>query len=92
MARDSLSRLLHLEESMLKRKSRDKNLNLGDGNIKYFYALCKSNMKKSAIFSIKNANGVLVSDQARISETFVNHFQSILAPNESQEGVDGDLM
>lgn len=76
---------------MYKQKSRDKNLNLGDCNTKYFYALCKSNMKKSTIRSIQNAKGEVVSEQSLIAETFVKHFQNILAPNEFLEVVDGDI-
>lgn len=65
---------------MYKQKSRDKSLNLGDSNTKYFYALFKSNMKKSAIHSIIDENGVMVSNPPLIGNAFVNHFRNILAP------------
>lgn len=49
---------------MLKQKSRGISLNLGDANTKYFYALFKPNMKNSAIHSISDNNGEIVSDQS----------------------------
>lgn len=73
---------------MYKQKSRDKSLNLGDSNTKYFYALFKSNMKKSAIHSIIDENGVTVSNPHLIGNAFVNHFRNILAPAIFHEGED----
>lgn len=50
--KDKLSSLLSLEESMLKQKSRDKNLKLGDGNYRYFHGLMKCNQNQHFIHKI----------------------------------------
>lgn len=46
-ARKKLRNLLRVKESMMKQKSRDKTLNLGDSNTKYFYSLLNANRKRS---------------------------------------------
>lgn len=52
-AREHLKKLLFMEESMLKQKARDKHLNLGDTNSKYFYYLVKSNKKEPTLVLLR---------------------------------------
>lgn len=50
-AKDNLSNLLVQEESMVKQKSRDRSLNLGDQNSKYFSSIVNANKKRAHIKS-----------------------------------------
>lgn len=52
-AREHPKKLLSMEESMLKQKARDKHLNLGDTNSKYFYYLVKSNKKEPTLVLLR---------------------------------------
>lgn len=45
-ARDVLNSYILAEESMMRQKSRETNLNLGDGNNRYFYSSFKPNRRK----------------------------------------------
>lgn len=96
LERDS-KRCLHdcllLEESMLKQKSRDRSLSLGDSNTRYFYSLFKINTKKSVINNITNSDGNCFTSPKEIETIFVDHFQSILGPTlNHQQGNSTHLM
>lgn len=79
-ARENVENLLRVEESMMKQKSRDRNLYIRDSNTKFFYSLFKANRKKSLIQKITDANGTTSSNPDFISSAFLNHFRNILAP------------
>lgn len=59
-AKITLSRLLQLEESMLKQKAREKSLNLGDSNSRYFYSLVNFRKKRATISSIQDSDGLFI--------------------------------
>lgn len=71
---------------MMKQKAREKHLNLGDSNTKYFYSVFKANKKRNKITSILNDQGLLVTDHAQIEEVFLECFNNILCPENN-----GDL-
>lgn len=79
-AKDNLSNLLVQEESMVKQKSRDRSLNLGDLNSKYFSSIVNANKKRAHIKSIINVDGTKYSDPSHIENVILGHFQGILAP------------
>lgn len=60
-------------------KSRDKNLNLGDSNSRYFYSLIKSNRKRMNIHTITDNKRVSYSTPNQIESVIVDHFRGILA-------------
>ena len=65
---------------MIKQKSRDKLINLGDENSRYFYRLLKNHQKNSYIDQITNNEGNCFTKFDAISETFISHFKKILSP------------
>lgn len=78
--REKLNKESLIEESIIKQKSRDKHLNLGDSNSRYFYSLFKSNTRKNCINSIVDSEGNELNKKDAIEATMVSHFQSIMAP------------
>ena len=74
-AYDQLASLLLMHESMLKQKARDKSLNLGDGNSRYFYGLLKHHQKNSYIDDITDNEGTYFTEFESIYEVFISHFK-----------------
>lgn len=81
--REKLNMETLIEESMLNQKAKEKQLNLGDSNSRYFYSLFKSNTKKQCINSIVNTNGIELFSKAEIEDCIVTHFQSIMSHSNS---------
>ena len=70
--------ILTKEESFWRQKSREKWLDEGDRNTKYFHNSTLYNRSKSKITTIKNLSGILSDKPSEIAETFVKHFQNTL--------------
>lgn len=64
-------------------------INLGDGNIRYFYGLMKQRRVSSFISKLVDPDGIEFSDPRVIENIFLNHFKGILAPQ--LEAVNSDL-
>lgn len=58
---------------MLHQKSRDKHINLGDSNTRYFYSLTKSKRERSNINSILDATS---QSHDHPEEIMVNYFKA----------------
>ena len=70
--------LLSKEEIFWKQKSREKWLEEGDRNTKFFHNSTLINRAKNKISSIKTQDGSITENPTEIAATFVNHFQSLL--------------
>lgn len=79
------------EESMLKQKSRDKHLNLGDCNSNYFYSIFKAKKRRASISCITDGEGLSFPDSEHIESVFVEHVLNILAPAKNQSSSSNDL-
>lgn len=79
-AKENLWQCILLQEGMLKQKARDRHLNLGDNNSKYFNTMLQANKRKSTILSIQNSAGVVFSDRQSIGQTLADHFMGVLTP------------
>ncbi|XP_077232395.1 uncharacterized protein LOC143869663 [Tasmannia lanceolata] len=71
-------RISSLEESLVRQKSRQSWLKLGDSNSKFFYTAMKSRVNSNQIFASKASDGSLVKDSREVADMFVNHFKAIL--------------
>lgn len=65
---------------MLKQKAKDKHLNVGDCNSKYFYSMINARKKRSTIQSFEDAYEIPVTDPVQFENVLVSHFKEILAP------------
>ena len=70
--------ILAKEEIFWHQKSREKWLNKGDQNTKFFYNSMISKRSLERITKIKDPNGTLTKNSKTITETIVNHFQNLL--------------
>eukprot|EP00268_Persea_americana_P005851 TRINITY_DN12021_c0_g3_i1.p1 TRINITY_DN12021_c0_g3~~TRINITY_DN12021_c0_g3_i1.p1 ORF type:complete len:434 (+),score=46.51 TRINITY_DN12021_c0_g3_i1:1707-3008(+) len=77
-ARFHLDYLCRAKESMYKQQSRDLDVNLGDGNSKYFYRLMHTRHAHSFISQIIDKEGNTFSDPQGIATVFVPYFTGIL--------------
>jgi hypothetical protein len=68
--------ILTKEEIFWRQKSREKWLDEGDRNMKYFHNSTLYNRSKSKISAIKNHSGIVSDKPSEIAETFVKHFQN----------------
>lgn len=91
-ARDHLQKQLLIEESLLKQKSRDRDLNLRKMNTKYFYSLVQVRKRRTLITSIKGAEGKVYNQPYQIKEVFINHFKKILASSQEDSSLNKDLL
>lgn len=65
-AKETISKSILLEDSMLGHKVGERHLNLGDDNPRYFYSLIKSNRKKYEFHSIKDSYGTTHFDRNKV--------------------------
>lgn len=79
--------LANLEESMLRQKSRCIWLNLGDSNSKFFHASMKVRQHRNRISCTGDSDGNEWHTPMDIANCFVQHFTSILAPNQPKTEV-----
>lgn len=80
-ARDPLQKQLLIEESLLKQKSRDMDLNLGKHEHQILLLSSPSKEKKKTLInSIEDAERKVYNQPDEIKEDFVDHFKKILAP------------
>lgn len=68
------SNILAREESFWREKSRETWLKEGDRNTKFFHMLVKVRRTHNKIFSIKNMEGDLLTDQESINKEAIGHF------------------
>ncbi|XP_077219768.1 uncharacterized protein LOC143853958 [Tasmannia lanceolata] len=76
--RDELLKWSAREESILRQKSRQNWLKLGDFNSKIFHFAIKIRENTSHILALKGQDDSLISDPAEISESFVSYFKNTL--------------
>lgn len=71
---------LDLEETILKQKSKDRHINMGEGNLRYFYSVLNSKRKRTFISKVVDNDGSCCIDREHIENVFTEHFRKILAP------------
>ncbi|XP_059638758.1 uncharacterized protein LOC132281037 [Cornus florida] len=71
------TRLSELQESMLRQKSRMVWLKLGDSNSSYFHKSIASKVNKRKIYSLTNADGLILNDTNVVVQEIVSHFQNL---------------
>ncbi|KAL9661356.1 hypothetical protein QQ045_026180 [Rhodiola kirilowii] len=64
----------------------------GDANSKYLHSLMKGQRSKNSIRHVKDAAGVVHTDEATIKKEFVNYFKSILAETIDCSPIDPDVV
>lgn len=72
LARHNLDLLLRVEESLIRYKSRDQAVNLGDNNTRYFNGLMKRRFASSYISRIMDSKGTELNDPKLIEEVTVS--------------------
>lgn len=77
--REVLDDKILAKESMLRQRVRNRHLNLGDCNLRYFYSLVNDNKKRSTICSIENNQGEICMKAGQMTNILVSHFEDILA-------------
>jgi hypothetical protein len=70
--------LVSAEENFLKQKSRNKWLNLGDGNTAFFLKTVKIRNATNLVKSLKDEDGNTVQDFKQIKQIAINFYQSLL--------------
>ncbi|KAL9678347.1 hypothetical protein QQ045_016191 [Rhodiola kirilowii] len=60
----------------------------GDANSKYFHSLLKGRRSKNSIRHVKDAVGLVHTEEATIKKVFVNYFKSILAETKVCSPID----
>ena len=76
-AREDLGRLLCMEETFWKQKSRVQWLQEGDKNTKFFHAVAKDNHRRHMIRKIQLEDGTWVEDQDAIGDAGWKFFESV---------------
>ena len=84
--------ILAKEEIFWRQKYREKWLNEGDQNIKFFHNNMISNRTFKSITKVKDSNGTLTDNPKTITETVVNHFQNFLNNLESSNKLAQDKL
>lgn len=84
-ARFFLNESYHSKKELVKQKSREKNLDLGDSHSKYFYYMINSSKKRAFISSITDSEGNVQTKPDNNEEASISYFQRILAPNEQNQ-------
>lgn len=67
-ARVDYQETLLAEESMMQQKARERNLNLGDKNTRYFYSIFKANQKRIAFSMLRRREDLLFLLQRRLKK------------------------
>ncbi|CAN0861736.1 LINE-1 reverse transcriptase homolog [Linum grandiflorum] len=67
-----------IEESILRQKSRDLRLKLGDSNTAYFHASVKIRQLKNQIVQLEAHGGHMVSDMPSLSGIIVDYYSELL--------------
>ena len=80
--------LLSKEEIFWRKKSRERQLEEGDQNTKYFHNSTLYNRTKNTINRIGNQDGTITDNPSEIAETFFNHFQQLLNNLEGSNKVE----
>lgn len=76
----------------MREKSRERWLEEGDQNTKYFHNSTLYNRAKSYITRIRNHEGIETDKPFEIVEIFVNHFQKILNNLEGSNRIEQDKL
>ena len=84
-ARFFLNESYHSKKELVKQKSREKNLDLGESHSKYFYYMINSSKKRAFISSITDSEGNVQTKPDNNEEASISYFQRILAPNEQNQ-------
>lgn len=82
------------EEMYWKQRSRQEWLQHGDQNTNFFYDKTKQRRVRNSISTIKDASGQAFSEEAEISEIFVQHFNELFCADgniEIMESVIGKV-
>lgn len=69
---------LHVEESILKQKSREQWVKLGDSNSKFFYATMKQRQAQNRIDAIQTDSGEIVRDPCLIENEVVRFYTALM--------------
>lgn len=68
------------EESFFRQKSRIRWLKEGDQNTKFFHHSVNRRQLRNIILFVMNTSGTIISEPSLVQNTFVSHFQELLAP------------
>ncbi|KAF5188349.1 hypothetical protein FRX31_022062 [Thalictrum thalictroides] len=71
------------EEASLFQKAKQKDVLFGDGNNTYFHRLVQGRRSANSILSIRNADGVLMTDEHGVSDAFISFYKQLLATEHS---------
>lgn len=74
--KEDMARLLRWEADLLFQKTREKFLNEGDRNTRFFQALIKDRRQRNTI-KISNPDGSMVTDSTELLNGAVQHFQGL---------------
>ena len=83
--------MLHKEELYWRKKSQEIWLKEGDKNTKYFHNSIKERRSSNKVFSIKNDQGEILTDQNQINEDAVGFFQNLIGSSHNMAEEDNCL-
>src|SRR4051812_29258162 len=75
---EELLKQTELEEKVLKQKANIDWIQLGDGNNAYFYANLKAKNKQTTILSLKNQQGMIVTDYKDLEKEVLQFYRSLI--------------
>nr|XP_016450014.1 PREDICTED: uncharacterized protein LOC107774873 [Nicotiana tabacum] len=78
MIREKMEKWVLIEESVVKQKSRNQWLQLGDDNSSYFLATMKSRMTQNNIRTLVDDRGNLIERENDIQEQILGYYKQIL--------------
>ena len=87
-AAKNLSKMLEDEESLLKQKSRNTWLKLGDGNNSFFFNQTKNHWNRNKKISIKNEMGEVIHGHSQVASVAVNYFRDSLGTSAILQSTD----
>ncbi|KAF5204611.1 Dnase i-like superfamily protein, partial [Thalictrum thalictroides] len=90
-ASNSYLELAQQEEASLYQMAKKKDALLGDGNNSYFHNLVKGRKSINTILSIRNMNGVMLSEDEDVVDAFLGYYKHLLAEEHSNILQSDDL-
>ncbi|XP_019264876.1 PREDICTED: uncharacterized protein LOC109242481 [Nicotiana attenuata] len=86
-AQAEYTRLLKMQESILKQKSRIKWAEEGDSNSKYFHSMIKEKKRRAHIHRIKDNHGTWIEGNEAIANAVIDHFSNLFTHTQSDNNL-----
>ncbi|KAK1302599.1 hypothetical protein QJS10_CPB12g01263 [Acorus calamus] len=77
-ARQIYATLLNEEESFIRQKSRQNNIQLGDSNSAYFYASVAARKARNTLRKVRLQNGEFTEDPTMVKEESIAYYRKLL--------------